>query len=82
DGGVGNDTLVGGDGNDAIFGGYGNDIIIGGKGNDTLNGYDGADTYVFNLGDGQDTLAETFYYTAANSTDVDVVRFGEGIAVS
>ncbi|PZE11206.1 hypothetical protein DMX10_22280, partial [Pseudomonas sp. 57B-090624] len=59
-----NNYILGLSGNDSIFGGFGNDIIIGGKGNDTLNGYDGADTYVFNLGDGQDTLAETFYYTA------------------
>ncbi|QZX85033.1 calcium-binding protein [Metapseudomonas otitidis] len=82
DGGNGNDTLSGGSGNDAIFGGHGNDLIIGGKGNDTLNGYDGADTYVFNLGDGQDTLAETYYSSSANNTDVDIVRFGEGIAVT
>ncbi|BBP84154.1 hypothetical protein PHLH8_37960 [Pseudomonas sp. Pc102] len=78
-GGYGNDTLLGGAGDDAILGGYGDDILIGGKGNDTLDGHDGSDTYVFSLGDGQDTLAE-FY--SSDSLATDIIRFTEGIDVA
>src|SRR5262249_11930755 len=55
-------------------------------GNDTLNASDvySADTYVFNLGDGQDTLTEwgngpaNGYSTTYN----DTISFGAGIAAS
>ncbi|MGV3551469.1 calcium-binding protein [Rhizobium sp.] len=52
----GNDTLDGGAGKDTLNGGAGDDIIIGGKGNDTLKGGAGADTFVFQAGDGKDTI--------------------------
>jgi Ca2+-binding RTX toxin-like protein len=52
----GNDYMLGGQGNDIIYGDTGNDIIIGGEGNDTLYGGAGADEFVFNLGDGMDTV--------------------------
>ncbi len=81
-GGAGNDTLFGGAGNDSILGGYGDDLLVGGKGNDILNGHDGSDTYVFNLGDGQDTLDETYESTADNYLYTDIIRFGEGINVA
>ena len=55
-GGSGNDYMLGGQGSDIIYGDAGNDIIIGGEGNDTLYGGEGADTFVFNLGDGMDTV--------------------------
>ncbi len=55
-GGNNNDTIYGGQGNDIIYGDAGNDIVIGGEGNDTLYGGAGADTFVFNLGDGTDTV--------------------------
>ncbi|MWP70179.1 calcium-binding protein, partial [Gilliamella sp. Lep-s5] len=55
-GGDGNDILTGGDGNDTLSGGDGNDILTGGKGNDLLSGGAGNDTYLFNLGDGHDTI--------------------------
>ncbi|MEQ9726987.1 calcium-binding protein, partial [Pseudomonas sp. WHRI 8822A] len=47
-----------------------------GKGNDTLYGSYNADTYVFNLGDGHDTIIEAGSY----SDVTDVLRFGEGLA--
>lgn len=59
DGGSDNDTLYGGNGDDVLDGGFGNDVLIGGKGNDKLNGGMGNDTYIFNLGDGQDTIQDS-----------------------
>lgn len=59
DGGNDNDILQGGNGNDVLDGGFGDDVLIGGKGNDKLNGGMGNDTYIFNLGDGQDTIKDS-----------------------
>ncbi|WP_169336990.1 S8 family serine peptidase [Algicola sagamiensis] len=56
-GGVGNDVLVGHAGDDVINGGEGNDRLIGGLGNDVLDGGLGHDEYIFQPGDGQDTIA-------------------------
>ncbi|MEQ1844785.1 MAG: calcium-binding protein, partial [Nitrospira sp.] len=67
-GGSGNDTLLGeadddqlfGDeGDDVLDGGAGEDLLVGGAGVDVLQGGAGADTYVFNLGDGVDTIIDT-----------------------
>ena len=58
----GTDTLNGGDGDDAIYGGADNDILYGGYGNDT---------YIFNQGDGQDSISDAY----GNNT----ISFGEGI---
>jgi Ca2+-binding RTX toxin-like protein len=55
-GGDGNDTIRGGDGDDTLFGGRGNDTIAGNRGNDVAFGSDGDDTFVWNPGDGSDTL--------------------------
>ncbi|MBD9428269.1 calcium-binding protein, partial [Pseudomonas sp. PDM15] len=86
-GGAGNDTLDGGDGSNRLFGEAGDDVLrtdtgssnnnvlAGGTGNDTLNGSYKSDTYLFNLGDGVDSIVETGSHTGA----VDVLRFGEGI---
>jgi trimeric autotransporter adhesin len=52
-------VLDGGGGNDMLLGGAGSDTLRGGIGADTLHGGAGADTYVFNLGDGRDTVLET-----------------------
>ena len=67
----GNDTLYGNDGDDILNGGNDNDILIGGVGNDELKGDSGNDTYVYNLGDGFDTITDT----GGN----DKIKFGEGI---
>lgn len=74
-GGAGNDWLSGGQGDDILNGGTGNDRLSGGVGNDTLNGGSGSDTYLFNAGDGQDTIAEN----SSVSGDSDTLRFGEGM---
>ncbi|EGW22066.1 calcium-binding protein [Methylobacter tundripaludum] len=68
----GNDTLMGGAGNDIIGGQQGDDILIGGIGNDTLIGGTGQDTYIFNRGDGRDTVIDT-------EKDSNLI-FGEGIS--
>jgi trimeric autotransporter adhesin len=58
DGGVGNDTLDGANGADTILGGAGDDAITGGAGSDYLEGGTGSDSYVFNAGDGIDTILD------------------------
>ncbi|EJX8871892.1 hypothetical protein OEP72_004172, partial [Salmonella enterica] len=49
-------TFIGSENIDAIVGSSGDDILYGGTGNDILRGGAGNDTYLFNRGDGQDTL--------------------------
>ena len=67
--------LIGSDGDDTLYGYSGNDTLIGGRGNDVLYGGADNDTYVFNLGDGNDTIDEQ----NANSEN-DRILFGEGIS--
>ncbi len=43
-------------GDDSIIGSGANDTLAGGIGNDYLSGQNGSDTYVFNRGDGNDTI--------------------------
>ena len=77
-GGQGNDTIFGGDGNDNIYGNSGNDVISGGKGDDTIDGGNGADTYIWNLGDGLDTIED--YQGSSTDGRMDSVSFGQGIS--
>ena len=56
DGGGGNDTIIAGNGADLILGGTGNDIVRGGQGNDTALLGDDDDTFIWNPGDGSDTV--------------------------
>lgn len=67
--------VLGTDANNTLSGGYGDDYLDGGKGNDSLYGDYGNDTYIFNLGDGVDTIYDYDYYV----TDKDKIVFGEGI---
>jgi Ca2+-binding RTX toxin-like protein len=78
-GGTGSDYLDGGDGIDQLQGGTGDDILIGGAGDDTLYGGAGRDTYIFNRGDGRDTLYDTSDNTQFNA---NILRFGAGISAS
>ncbi len=71
-GGAGNDQLTGSGGDDTLIGGDGDDILIAGSGNDTLEGGAGVDLFVFNVGDGVDTIVD-----AGSNT----LRFGAGIGV-
>ncbi|MDT9071177.1 hypothetical protein, partial [Escherichia coli] len=58
--------MYGLDGNDYLFGGNKDDMLFGGRGADSLSGGAGNDTYVFNLGDGVDTISD--YDTTAGNT--------------
>ena len=73
-GGLGDDTINGGNGDDTINAGDGADIITGGVGNDTLNGGSGNDTYIFNLGDGIDTIDDM-----SSDSEGNTLVFGDGI---
>jgi len=77
-GGGGNDILVGGAGNDDLDGSWGDDILQGGAGSDTLKGGYGNDTFLYNRGDGADTIVDTpaGWWGAVES---NTVQFGAGI---
>jgi Ca2+-binding RTX toxin-like protein/GH24 family phage-related lysozyme (muramidase)/pantothenate kinase len=53
------DLIIGDIGSDNLTGGTGNDVLVGGKGSDILKGGAGTDTYVFNTGDGADTIIDS-----------------------
>lgn len=58
-GGGGDDVISGGDGNDYLEGGKGNDTLEGGAGIDRLAGGADNDIYVYNSGDGRDTIIDS-----------------------
>jgi len=60
-------------GNDTIYGASGNETLAGLAGNDSLDGRDGSDVYVFNSGDGQDSIYDYF------SSDTDILVLGVGL---
>ena len=69
-GGYGDDTLEGGADDDTLHGEYDDDTLTGGAGDDTLHGGLGSDTYVFNRGDGADTIEDN----GSRSTDRLVIH--------
>ena len=71
-GNAGNDTLIGLGGDDQLYGGTGNDVLNGGAGIDVLNGGSGSDTYVFEAGNGVDTIAD-------NAGEGNTLAFGAGV---
>ncbi len=66
------DTIAGGGGNDTLNGGPGDDRLIGGRNDDALLGGTGSDVYVYNSGDGNDTITEI-----GRSGDNDVLRLAD-----
>jgi trimeric autotransporter adhesin len=81
DGGAGDDSIDGGADGDSLTGGAGNDTIRGGTGNDTIEGgfvvgTNGADVYLFERGDGQDTI----YDSDSTAGVIDTIRFGADIS--
>ena len=60
-----NNYIVGTEKNDTIDGGTGSDTIYGGKGNDVLTGGTGKDVFIYNSGDGNDTITD---YTVGEDT--------------
>ncbi|MEH2236729.1 MAG: calcium-binding protein [Nostoc sp.] len=78
--------IIGTDGYDLLQGGIGNDTLIGGVGGDFLTGGGGKDQFVYNLGDGTDTIADFggvgkgINPTAAVIAEVDTLKFlGSGL---
>jgi len=82
DGGAGDDTIADPWGANTLRGGAGVDTISGtgtiegGAGNDILNGAGSSNTYVFNIGDGIDTITDSGYGAAAYA---DTLQLGAGI---
>ncbi|MDZ8187633.1 MAG: calcium-binding protein [Nostoc sp. ChiSLP02] len=81
-----NDTLLGTNSEDTIKGLGGNDTITGKQGYDTLTGGDGKDIFVYNLGDGIDTITDfggvgkSTNPSAAVIAKVDTMKFvGAGL---
>lgn len=77
DGGADNDILLGGLGNDSLNGGTGNDTLTGGVGDDSLIGGEGNDRYLYNIGDGQDTINNNQATAAA-----DIIVLGAGFTAA
>lgn len=71
-------AAAGTDGDDTIRGfSDRGDVIEGGLGNDHIRGLEGNDTFIYSLGDGNDTIFETY-----NDGDGDRLELGEGILAS
>jgi Ca2+-binding RTX toxin-like protein len=85
EGDAGSDVLEGGDGDDTLDGSSvwdpltDADTFIGGRGDDRLSGGNGSDLYVYNRGDGSDTIYDNGHLAAHG---IDTLRFGAGIALS
>jgi Ca2+-binding RTX toxin-like protein len=76
-------TIAGGDGNDTIAGGKGVERLLGGRGNDSIDGNGGndigllgagSDTFIWDPGDGSDTIegqagADTMLFNGANGDE-------------
>lgn len=73
-GGNGNDTLNGGAGHDTLNGNNNDDILYGDIGDDYMLGGSGADEYLYNLGDGTDTIID--------AGGADKLTFGAGIDIN
>ncbi len=79
-GGLGSDSISTGDYNDTINGGVGNDTLSGGKGSDSLYGGGGDDTYIFNLGDGFESVFDEYIdNNSAVDGGTDTLLFGKDI---
>lgn len=75
---AGNDRLNGGTGRDVIYGGSGRDRVDGDTGNDTMTGGSGADVFVFQQGDGRDTLRD--FQNGVDRISVEGVRSVAGLS--
>jgi Ca2+-binding RTX toxin-like protein len=64
-------------GHDTVYGGAGADTLQGGAGNDRLGGLDAGDRYVFNSGDGADSIYEGY-----ETDDTDRLVLGAGLTVA
>nr|WP_322676607.1 calcium-binding protein [Nostoc sp. DedQUE03]MDZ7971851.1 calcium-binding protein [Nostoc sp. DedQUE03]MDZ8048966.1 calcium-binding protein [Nostoc sp. DedQUE02] len=79
-------NIIGTNGNDSLLGGNSADTIKGLAGNDTITGNGGKDIFVYNLGDGTDTITDFGGIgkgtspTAGIIAEVDTIKFlGAGL---
>ncbi|MBT0327948.1 hypothetical protein HAS01_23475, partial [Vibrio campbellii] len=86
DGGEGDDTLTVSNNTDYRYQrdvlSHARNTLAGGKGNDRLVGHAGAETYLFNRGDGQDTIRDYDHRINSSSegwNKTDRIVLGEGI---
>ncbi|MEQ9326387.1 MAG: calcium-binding protein, partial [Rhodospirillales bacterium] len=81
------DTFEGGAGNDTLQSGSGTDTLVGGAGDDLLQGGVDNDSYLYNLGDGNDTIddtagaTDTLILDAATSFD-SAARVGDNLVLT
>lgn len=84
----GNDMIAGNALNNGIAGGAGDDILVGGRGDDALDGGAGSDSYLWRLGDGNDTISDAagegegnalFFGDSVDETDIAVSRDGNDV---
>ena len=75
-------NFSGGDGDDRLQTGVGNDLLHGGKGNDTLEGGYGNDWYVFERGDGHDTISDITPYENRYDGGNDTLALSGDIALT
>lgn len=78
-------TIQGSKGSDRLYGSELNEVLIGGTGNDYLSGGKGDDLYLYNLGDGNDTIDNKGEYgrtgfISFGKVDKDTLQFGQGIS--
>ncbi|GAA0745885.1 hypothetical protein GCM10009107_12770 [Ideonella azotifigens] len=81
DGGDGEDVLDGGAGNDTLMDYDGGDLFRGGTGNDSIYAL-GSSSYMFNLGDGNDTIGVGGTLPPVRDAPFSTLNFGSGIATS
>ncbi|PCI57211.1 MAG: hypothetical protein COB36_02810 [Alphaproteobacteria bacterium] len=67
------ENIIGSNFNDILIGNAENNTLTGGAGDDILNGGTGDDIYVFNLGDGNNTITDV--------SGFDVIQLGAGISL-
>lgn len=70
----GNDYLQGDHGTDRLFGDAGNDILLGGRDADVLDGGSGDDRYIWNIGDGFDTIVDAREGGGAKLGTIEVMK--------
>jgi Ca2+-binding RTX toxin-like protein len=75
----GNAWMFGLSGNDTLNGNLGDDVLAGGTGNDLLVGGGGYDRYVFDRGDGQDSISNGVSTNAGATGELD---FGTAVTSS
>jgi Ca2+-binding RTX toxin-like protein len=81
-------SLNGGEGADMLIGSQGNDLIVGGRGSDIASMGAGNDTFVWNPGDGSDTVegqsgVDTMQFNGANIDEkIDVSANGSRVRLT